>query len=190
MRKFYFTIAIIHNTHEKQSTIYILQRNSLQLQLKLFSSFLFIIFSFLGEFRQMNLVHSNSQHHNNNNNNNNHHGTNGFEFHTNGCSHSTATSITVTNENSINNQSHKELMQQARANKCKPKQAQAQAQARTNGVYHHNNGINGTTHLTQTGGKHQLAHVINSLSSPESAYSTGYSSSCDGTSPGMYQPIE
>lgn len=39
------------------------------------------------------------------------------------------------------------------------------------------------THLTAPGGgNHQLAHMINSLSSPESAYSTGYST--DGTSPG------
>lgn len=36
---------------------------------------------------------------------------------------------------------------------------------------------------TNSGG-HQLSHVINSLSSPESAYSTGYST--DGTSPGKY----
>lgn len=36
------------------------------------------------------------------------------------------------------------------------------------------------THLTA--GTHQLAHMINTLSSPESAYSTGYST--DGTSPG------
>ncbi len=39
------------------------------------------------------------------------------------------------------------------------------------------------SHLTAPGGgTHQLAHMINSLSSPESAYSTGYST--DGTSPG------
>lgn len=115
---------------------------------------------------------------NNHNNNNNNNATNGFEFYPNGCSYSTSTtSITVANENSINN--HKDLAQ-ARPSKCK------QAQARTNNVYHHTNGINGSTHLTQTAGKHQLAHVINSLSSPESAYSTGYSSSCDGTSPGMF----
>lgn len=35
---------------------------------------------------------------------------------------------------------------------------------------------------TNSTGGHQLSHVINSLSSPESAYSTGYST--DGTSPG------
>lgn len=41
------------------------------------------------------------------------------------------------------------------------------------------------THLTAPGGTpHQLAHMINSLSSPESAYSTGYST--DGTSPGTH----
>lgn len=63
---------------------------------------------------------------------------------------------------------------QSRA-KCK------QVPARTNNVYHHpSNGI-GATHLTPTPSNHQLAHVINSLSSPESAYSTGYST--DGTSP-------
>lgn len=39
------------------------------------------------------------------------------------------------------------------------------------------------SHLTPTPSNHQLAHVINHLSSPESAYSTGYST--DGTSPGM-----
>lgn len=37
------------------------------------------------------------------------------------------------------------------------------------------------SHLTAPG-THQLAHMINTLSSPESAYSTGYST--DGTSPG------
>ncbi|GAB0095515.1 hypothetical protein DMENIID0001_109070 [Sergentomyia squamirostris] len=41
--------------------------------------------------------------------------------------------------------------------------------------------------LMPTPANHQLAHVINSLSSPESAYSTGYST--DGTSPGAsYTP--
>lgn len=38
--------------------------------------------------------------------------------------------------------------------------------------------------ITSSNGQHQLAHMINSLSSPESAYSTGYST--DGTSPGIY----
>lgn len=37
---------------------------------------------------------------------------------------------------------------------------------------------------TNSTGGHQLSHVINSLSSPESAYSTGYST--DGTSPGIF----
>ncbi|XP_037049316.1 serine-rich adhesin for platelets isoform X2 [Bradysia coprophila] len=42
------------------------------------------------------------------------------------------------------------------------------------------------SHLTAPG-THQLAHMINTLSSPESAYSTGYST--DGTSPGAtYTP--
>lgn len=113
------------------------------------------------------------------NNNNN---ANGFEFYANGCSHASATPSTLNkqptnlhgngiDEITLHNQ-HKEMVQ-SRA-KCK------QAQARTNNVYHHSNGI-GTTHLTPTPSNHQLAHVINSLSSPESAYSTGYST--DGTSP-------
>lgn len=38
------------------------------------------------------------------------------------------------------------------------------------------------SHLTASGNHHPLAHLIGSLSSPESAYSTGYST--DGTSPG------
>lgn len=42
---------------------------------------------------------------------------------------------------------------------------------------------NNSTHLVAPG-NHQLAHMINSLSSPESAYSTGYST--DGTSPGKH----
>lgn len=37
--------------------------------------------------------------------------------------------------------------------------------------------------INSMGPPHQLVHMINSLSSPESAYSTGYST--DGTSPGM-----
>lgn len=117
------------------------------------------------------MIQSNNLSTNSNNNNNN--ASHGFEFYSNGCSH-----LTASHENSINN--HKELVQTRTTNK--------QAHARTNGVYHHTNGINGSTHLIQTAGKHhQLpAHVINSLSSPESAYSTGYSSSCDGTSPGTF----
>lgn len=45
-------------------------------------------------------------------------------------------------------------------------------------------GANSGSHaMTSMGPPHQLVHMINSLSSPESAYSTGYST--DGTSPGM-----
>lgn len=116
-----------------------------------------------------------------NNNNNN---SNGFEFYSNGCSHPSVTSSNALNKQSVNlhgngtdeialhNQSHKELVQ----SRVKCKQT-----PRTNSVYHHSNGIGATTHLTPTPSNHQLAHVINSLSSPESAYSTGYST--DGTSP-------
>lgn len=128
------------------------------------------------------------------NNNNN---ANGFEFYTNGCSHASATPSTmnkqqqqqsttigerysngITDDTILNNQ-HKDLIQSR--GKCK------QAPTRTNNVYHHSNGIGTTTisttttHLTAAPSNHQLAHVINSLSSPESAYSTGYST--DGTSP-------
>lgn len=42
--------------------------------------------------------------------------------------------------------------------------------------------LNGSAHLTALPVNNQLTHIINSLSSPESAYSTGYST--DGTSPG------
>lgn len=72
---------------------------------------------------------------------------------------------------------HKEIMQPR--TKCKQS-----PNTRTNNVHHHHsNGIIAAqTHLTPTPSNHQLAHVINSLSSPESAYSTGYSST-DGTSP-------
>lgn len=122
-----------------------------------------------------------------NNNNNN---ANGFEFFSNGCSHAPVKSSSALNkqsttnvhgngldENALHNQQqHKELVQ----SRAKCKQAPSSA-ARTNGVYHHSNGIGATTHLTPTPSNHQLAHVINSLSSPESAYSTGYST--DGTSP-------
>lgn len=122
------------------------------------------------------------------NNNNN---ANGFEFYSNGCSHASAKSttlnkqITVQHGNSVDensvmhNQQHKELIQSRAKSKQTP--------ARTNNVYHHSNGhattitTTTTTHLTPTPSNHQLAHVINSLSSPESAYSTGYST--DGTSP-------
>lgn len=119
-----------------------------------------------------------------NNNNNN---ANGFKFYSNGCSHASVTSSNAlnkqsvnlhgngTDENALHNQPHKELVQ-SRV-KCK----QTPPPARSNSVYHHNNGIGATTHLTPTPSNHQLAHVINSLSSPESAYSTGYST--DGTSP-------
>lgn len=131
-----------------------------------------------------------------NNNNNN---ANGFEFYSNGCSHAsvpTHTSVTTSSalnkqstnlhsngidENTLHNQQHKELVQ-SRA-KCK----QAPPPSRTNGVYH-SNGIGATTHLTPTPSNHQLAHVINSLSSPESAYSTGYST--DGTSPSGKKKIK
>lgn len=78
-------------------------------------------------------------------------------------------------------QQHKEMMQPR--TKCKQS-----PNTRTNNVHHHqhqhhtNGIIAAQTHLTPTPSNHQLAHVINSLSSPESAYSTGYSST-DGTSP-------
>lgn len=110
---------------------------------------------------------------NNNNNNINNNNSNGFEYYSNGCasankqqmdSHCIDDSIII----------NKELIQ-VRANKCK------QTQARTNNVVYHLSASNGS-HLTPSPGNHQLAHVINSLSSPESAYSTGYST--DGTSPG------
>lgn len=42
--------------------------------------------------------------------------------------------------------------------------------------------MNGSANLTALPVNNQLTHIINSLSSPESAYSTGYST--DGTSPG------
>lgn len=140
--------------------------------------------------------------------NNNNYNVNGFEYE---CSHGTATSKSSSSSSSLQKQQqmppptlskqstnlhgngcdeitlhnqHKELVQSR--TKCK------QSQARTNSVYHHTNGIGTTaaattttatmaTHLTPTPSNHQLAHVINSLSSPESAYSTGYST--DGTSP-------
>lgn len=141
--------------------------------------------------------------------NNNNYNTNGFEYYSNECSHGKATSTSPllqhqTPPPTLNKQSsnlhgngcdeitlhnqYKELVQSR--SKCK------QSQARTNSVYHHTNGIGAmtttaaaatttttatTTHLTPTPSNHQLAHVINSLSSPESAYSTGYST--DGTSP-------
>lgn len=119
-----------------------------------------------------------------NNINNN---ANGFEFHSNGYSHASVTTSSAlnkqspnlhgncTDENAVHNQQqHKELIQSR--GKCKQTPS-----SRTNNVYHHSNGIGATTHLTPTPSNHQLAHVINSLSSPESAYSTGYST--DGTSP-------
>lgn len=62
--------------------------------------------------------------------------------------------------------------------------AQQQSQPGQNHTQHPSKpryGVNGT-HLMPAPGNHPLAHVINSLSSPESAYSTGYST--DGTSPG------
>lgn len=107
---------------------------------------------------------------------------NGFEFYSNGCSNASTKSTSLSKQSTAtihgngideNNGVHKELIQ-SRA-KCK------QAPARTN---NHSNGQGTTptaTHLTPTPSNHQLAHVINSLSSPESAYSTGYST--DGTSP-------
>lgn len=125
------------------------------------------------------------------NNNNN---ANGFEFYSNGCSHASSKSTALSKQSTATkhgngideNGVHKELIQ-SRA-KCK------QAPARTNHhVYsNHSNGqgtttitTTTTTHLTPTPSNQQLAHVINSLSSPESAYSTGYST--DGTSPsGIY----
>lgn len=74
-------------------------------------------------------------------------------------------------------QQHREMMQSR--TKCKQS-----PNTRSNNVHHHHsNGIVAAqTHLTPTPSNHPLAHVINSLSSPESAYSTGYSST-DGTSP-------
>lgn len=112
-------------------------------------------------------------------NNNN---ANGFEFYSNGCSHASTKSPSLNKQSTamhgngideiaVHNQ-HKELVQTRAKGK--------QAPARTNNVHHHTNGV-GATHLTPTPSNHQLAHVINSLSSPESAYSTGYST--DGTSP-------
>lgn len=48
--------------------------------------------------------------------------------------------------------------------------------------------VGGGAHaMTSLGPPHQLVHMINSLSSPESAYSTGYST--DGTSPGMFDDL-
>lgn len=75
-------------------------------------------------------------------------------------------------------QQHREMMQSR--TKCKQSPS-----TRSNNVHHHhhtNGMIAAQTHLTPTPSNHPLAHVINSLSSPESAYSTGYSST-DGTSP-------
>lgn len=72
-------------------------------------------------------------------------------------------------------QQQQEMLQQR--TKCK------QSPATRNNVHNHTNGMITTqTYLTPTPSNHPLAHVINSLSSPESAYSTGYSST-DGTSP-------
>lgn len=80
-------------------------------------------------------------------------------------------------------QQHKEMMQPR--TKCK------QSPATRNNVHNnHTNGlITAQTHLAPTPSNHPLAHVINSLSSPESAYSTGYSST-DGTSPSGIEQID
>lgn len=123
-------------------------------------------------------------------NNNN---ANEFEFYSNDeCLHATSTKKSsmlnkqasamvhgnVSDEHIMHNQQQRKEMMQPRT-KCKQSPT-----TRTNNVHHHHkNGIiTAQTHLTPTPSNHQLAHVINSLSSPESAYSTGYSST-DGTSP-------
>lgn len=126
------------------------------------------------------------------NNNNN---ANEFELYSNDeCLHATPTKKStmlnkqasamvhgnVSDEHIMHNQQQrKEIMQQPKT-KCKQSPT-----TRTNNVHHHhhkNGMITAQTHLTPTPSNHPLAQVINSLSSPESAYSTGYSST-DGTSP-------
>lgn len=105
------------------------------------------------------------------NNNNN---AKGFEYHSNGCSYTSTKSPSLNEQpTAIHSNGHENQHKELNATRAKGKQVPT----RTNNVYQNIN----ATHLTPTRSNHQLGHVINSLSSPESAYSTGYST--DGTSP-------
>lgn len=133
---------------------------------------------------------------NNNNNNviinhnctNNNNSTNSVRYYTNGCLIQQATG--KTSHSAAKHHHHHQYQQElASEGNCidtqngleNPQEQTIILQQQNHHHRHHHKTRYGNGTHFMAPGNHQLAHVINSLSSPESAYSTGYST--DGTSP-------